>query len=132
MVVVSIGEKVVIKRLRAARYKKGLTFAPYVVRTPSPWQEKVRAAFTAISQATAGLPLKVRMKEIGDALRGIRYREEKIVPLSQVEPKSLDKLRPLIDEVRNEIKKLHVEQKLTPAVKAKTREQILAMIPKSG
>ena len=124
MVVVSIGEKVVIKRLRAARYKKGLTFAPYVVRTPSPWQEKVRAAFTAISQATAGLPLKVRMKEIGDALRGIRYREEKIVPLSQVEPKSLDKLRPLIDEVRNEIKKLHVEQKLTPAVKAKTREQI--------
>ena len=71
MVVVSLGDKVVIKRLRAARYKKGLTFAPYVVRTPSLEQEKARASFTAISQATAGLPLKIRMKEIGDALLSI-------------------------------------------------------------
>ena len=129
MVVVSIGDKVVIKRLRAARYKKGLTFAPYVVRTPSPWQEKVRAAFTAISQATAGLPLKVRMKEIGDALRGVRYKEERVVPLSQAEPKSLKELRPFIDEVKSRIKALHVEQRLIPAVKAKPRGQILAMIP---
>ena len=129
MVVVSIGDKVVIKRLRAARYKKGLTFAPYVVRTPSPAQEKVRRALTAISQATAGLPLKVRLKEIGNALRGVRYSTVKYVPLSQVEPKSLAELSQLIADVTDGIKRFNVQQELKPAITARPREQILALLP---
>jgi len=76
-----MGAKMVLRLLRATRFKK-----PYTVATPPPWskvrnylagrtpnQVKVNNAFAAAASATAEMALADRMKAIGDGMRGANF-----------------------------------------------------------
>lgn len=76
-----LGAKLVLKQLRAARFKK-----PYTVAIPPPWsrfrdylaglrpaQVSVTNAFKSAAKMTAGMALADRMEIIGDAMRGMSF-----------------------------------------------------------
>jgi len=91
------GVKMVLKQLRAPRFKKAYTCA-----TPPPWsklrsylagrsaaQVKVNDSFKRATKATAGLALADRMEIIGDAMRGASFGGVKRVIYARLAPEAL-------------------------------------------
>lgn len=95
MVAVNIlGAKLLLKQLRAPRYKK-----PYTVAIPPPWSRlrmylrgrpativKVNEAFATAATQTAKMSLADRMEIIGDVLRGASFGGKKRVIYARVSP----------------------------------------------
>jgi hypothetical protein len=136
MTIVNVGQKVIVKQLRAARFKKGWTYAPYVKRTPSEAQRNVIRVFTAASRATAGLPLKDRLPLIAQTLRGHTYSDIKSIPLSQAKPTSRDEAIRLLNVVRSQIPGLVrpqvKEAKTSPPNEGEIREILTGVRPAVG
>lgn len=92
-----LGAKMLLKILRATRFKK-----PFTVSIPPPWsrlrdylagrsaaQIRVNDAFKAAAAATAKLPLSQRMEIIGDAMRGLSFGGVKRARYPAVSPAEL-------------------------------------------
>jgi len=90
------GARLILKTLRAPRFKK-----PYTVAIPPPWsklrsylagrsvhQESVNNAFKAAAVATARMALADRMWLIGEAMRGVSFGGVKRVVYSRVSPEA--------------------------------------------
>jgi len=136
MTIVNVGQKVIVKQLRAARFKKGWAYVPYVKRVPTEAQKTVRQVFTAASRATAGLLLKDRLPLIAQTLRGHTYSSVKRVPLSQVQPRSIEDANRLLSIVRSQITNLVVTQvkeaRVAPPNEGEIREILTGARPAVG
>ena len=94
-----LGAKMVLRILRAPRFKK-----PYTVALPPPWskyrdylaglseaQRKVTDTFAELGRATRHLALADRMKIIGDAMRGVSFGGRKRVRYPRLSPEELER-----------------------------------------
>ncbi len=104
-----LGSKMILRILRAKRFKKPYTLADFPpwsrhkMHTAglSPAQQKVVEAFTKVAKATAEMPLHQRMEVIAAVLKGKDFGG--VTKRVRYPAKSREEIKRLIDTLRAQI-----------------------------